>query len=146
MKMWLKVIEVVLILIFILGVVFFFIDYNRVKSQEKPIFCIQNPAGAILDGGTIEYFGLGYKVIDFNTLSGYDDIKIGTWFMDYSDFEEEIKEYEIKYEEELRKDNDNKENNINNKVTTINIQTSALSSEIPMNKIYFKSRINICNF
>lgn len=66
--------------------------------------------------------------------------------MDYSDFEEEIKEYEIKYEEELRKDNNNKENNINNKVTTINIQTSALSSEIPMNKIYFKSRINICNF
>ena len=60
--------------------------------------------------------------------------------MDYSDFEEEIKEYEIKYQEELRKDNDNKENNINNKVTTINIKTSGLSSEIPMNKYTLKNK------
>ena len=47
------------------------------------MFCIPNPAGIYLDGGTIEYFGLGYKVIDFNRLSGYDEVKVGTWFMDY---------------------------------------------------------------
>ena len=69
----------------------FIVDYNRVQKQEKPIFCIENPAGEISDGGTIEYFGLGYKVIDFHTLAGFDDIKIGTWFMTYNDFEEEIK-------------------------------------------------------
>ena len=58
----------------------------------------------MLDGGTIEYFGLGYKVIDFHTLAGYDDIKIGTWFMDYDDFDEEMKEYEEKHEKEMKKD------------------------------------------
>ena len=41
------------------------------------------------DGGTKEYYGLGYKVIDFNMLNGYDEIKIGSWFMKYEDFENE---------------------------------------------------------
>ena len=104
MKKLLKVIGVILGIIVILGIVFFVIDYNRVQKQEKPIFCIQNPAGVILDGGTIEYFGLGYKVIDFHTLAGFDDIKIGTWFMDYNDFKEEIKEHEKRFEEEMRKE------------------------------------------
>ena len=102
MKKWLKVIGIVLGIIVILGIVFFAIDYNRVQKQEKPIFCIRNPAGVIKDGGTIEYFGLGYKVIDFHTLAGFDDIKIGTWLMDYNDFQEEIKEYEKRFEEEMR--------------------------------------------
>ena len=104
MEKWLKVIGIVLGIIIILGIVFFVIDYNRVQKQEKPIFCIQNPAGVISDGGTIEYFGLGYKVIDFHTLAGFDDIKIGTWFMEYNDFQEEIKEYEERFEEEMIKE------------------------------------------
>ena len=54
-----------------------------------------------MDGGTIEYWGLGYKVIDFHTIAGFDDIKIGTWFMDYNDFEEEIKAYGKTFEESL---------------------------------------------
>ena len=78
MKKYLKVIGVILGVIVILGIIFFAVDYARVQKQEKPIFCIQNPAGIINDGGTIEYFGLGYKVIDFHTLAGFDDIKIGT--------------------------------------------------------------------
>ena len=44
-------------------------DYNRVKNGDNPIFCIRNLAGIIMDGGTIEYFGLGYKIIDFNMLN-----------------------------------------------------------------------------
>ena len=94
MKKILKVFGVILGIIVILGAIFFIVDYNRVQKQEKPIFCIENPAGEISDGGTIEYFGLGYKVIDFHTLAGFDDIKIGTWFMTYNDFEEEIKKYQ----------------------------------------------------
>ena len=104
MKKWLKVIGLILGIIALLGIIFFVIDYNRVKNQEKPIFCIQNPSGIINDGGTIEYFGLGYKVIDFHTLAGFDDIKIGTWLMDYNDFEEEMKEYEEKYEEKYEEE------------------------------------------
>lgn len=93
MKKWIKVLLIVLGVIIILGLVFFAIDYNRVQKQEKPLFCIQYPAGVIRDGGTIEYFGLGYKVIDFNMLNGYDEIKIGSWFMKYEDFENEFNNY-----------------------------------------------------
>ena len=93
MKKWIKVLLIVLGVIIILGLIFFAIDYNRVQKQEKPLFCIQYPAGVIRDGGTIEYFGLGYKVIDFNMLNGYDEIKIGSWFMKYEDFENEFNNY-----------------------------------------------------
>lgn len=108
MKKILKVVVGILGIIVVLGIVFYTVDYNRAKNQKRPIFCIQSPAGVILDGGTIEYFGLGYKVIDFHTIAGFDDIKIGTWFMDYNDFEEEIKAYEKKFEESL---STNEENN-----------------------------------
>ena len=107
MKKGLKIFLIILCAIVILGIVFFAIDYNRVQKQEKPIFCIK--AGTYLDGGTVEYFGIGYKVIDFHTLAGFDDIKIGTWFMDYNDFDEEIKEYENKFKEQLQANQDNTE-------------------------------------
>ena len=102
MKIFLKVIGGILGIIVVLGIVFFVVDYNRVKNQEKPIFCIQNTAGMLADGGTIEYFGLGYKVIDFHTVAGFDDIKIGNWFMKYNDFKEEMQKYEMKYGEEFQ--------------------------------------------
>ena len=98
-----KIFCVVLGMIVTLSVFFFLIDYNRVRKQENPIFCISNEE-MYQDGGTKVYFGLGYKVIDFNTLLGFDDIKIGTWFMDYDDFDEERKAEEIKYVEKLRKE------------------------------------------
>lgn len=106
----LKNIIIILIVFILLAMLFFAIDYSRVQKQKKPIFCIKNPAGEINDGGTVEYFGLGYKVIDFNRLDGYNEIKIGLWSMNYYDFAEEIeKEADIiqsdeennKYEEYL---------------------------------------------
>ena len=100
MKKGLKIFCIILGVIIILGIVFFAIDYNRVQKQEKPIFRIK--AGTLLDGGTVEYLGLGYKVIDFHTVAGFDDIKIGTWFMNYNDFDEEIKEYANKFREQLQ--------------------------------------------
>ena len=120
-----------LVVILCIGIliVTFTVDYNRVKNQKKPIFCIKSPAGGIMDGGTIEYFGLGYKVIDFHTIAGFDDIKIGTWFMDYNDFEEEIKAYEKKFEENL---STNEENNsdlekVIMKVDSITIKPTSIS-------------------
>ena len=108
---------------------FFVVDYNRVKNQEKPIFCIQNTAGMLADGGTIEYFGLGYKVIDFHTIAGFDDIKIGTWFMDYNDFEEEIKAYEKKFEESLstNEENNSDSENVIMKVDSTTIKPTSIS-------------------
>ena len=120
-----------LVVILCIGIliVTFTVDYNRVKNQKKPIFCIQSPAGVILDGGTIEYFGLGYKVIDFHTIAGFDDIKIGTWFMDYNDFEEEIKAYEKKFEESLSTNEENNSDleNVIMKVDSITIKPTSIS-------------------
>ena len=94
MKKVLKVLLIIIILIIVLALIFFAVDYSRVQNGKKPIFCIS--LGMYLDGGTVEYFGLGYKVIDFSRLSGYDEIKIGTWAMQYKDFYKEIEDYENK--------------------------------------------------
>ena len=126
MKKGLKILFIIIGIIIVLGIVFFVVDYNRVQKQEKPIFCIQNPAGIMNDGGTIEYFGLGYKVIDFHTLAGYDDIKIGSWFMDYYDFEEEMRVYEIKFQENL---SSNEKNNRSPENVTIEVENTTISPE-----------------
>ena len=97
MKKGIKILLVILGVIIILGLIFFAVDYNRVQNHEKPIFCI-NYATAN-DGGTKEYLGLGYKVIAFNRLDGYNEIKIGPWTMKYEDFEDEYKEYGSAVEE-----------------------------------------------
>ena len=124
MKKLLKVVGLILVILIILGIIFFIIDYSRVKNNETPLFCILKDEAN--DGGTKIYLGLGYKVIDFHTLAGYDDIKIGSWFMDYNDFEEEMKEYEKEFEEELNK---NKEYAINlfelEEISSITIDTLA---------------------
>ena len=101
MKNKIKIILTIVLIIVVLGIIFFTVDYNRAKSNQKPIFCIKHPGGTILDGGTIIYFGLGYKVIDYHTLAGFDDVKIGTWSMDYNDFRDEMKIYEEKFEETM---------------------------------------------
>ena len=100
MKKLLKVVGLILVILIILGIIFFIIDYSRVKNNETPLFCILKDEAN--DGGTKIYLGLGYKVIDFHTLAEYDDIKIGSWFMDYNDFEEEMKEYEERFEKEMK--------------------------------------------
>ena len=100
---------------------FFTIDYNRVKNNELPLFCIQIDEAN--DGGTRIYLGLGYKVIDFNTISGYDDIKIGTWFMDYEDFNEKIKIYDEEYNKTQYLENKN--------INSIEISENGLSSVSP---------------
>lgn len=103
MKKVVKIVGIALGIIVVLSIIFFMVDNNRVSRQLKPIFCIKNPAGVINDGGTVEYFGLGYKVIDFHTLAGFDDIKIGTWFMKYEDFSSEMGKYETKIEEDNKR-------------------------------------------
>ena len=97
MKNGIKILLIILGVIIILGLTFFTVDYNRVQKQEKPIFCVKDAIAN--DGGTEEYLGLGYKVIDFNRYNGYDEMKIGSRFMKYEDFEDEYKEYGSAVEE-----------------------------------------------
>lgn len=89
---------IIISIIILIGITFFTVDKMRAENGEKPMFCIKNPAGTLLDGGTIEYFGLGYKVIAYNKLNGYNKIHIGLWSMEYDDAlgEEDNFKYELK--------------------------------------------------
>ena len=72
------------IILVCIGIIFMSVlitDICRLEQNLEPIFCIQ--MGAYSDGGTKEYLGLGYKIIDYNKIDGYDGYKIGTWFMAY---------------------------------------------------------------
>lgn len=83
----LKGILIIVGILVLLALICFCVDYSRVKKQEKPIFCIN--LATYRDGGTKEYYGLGYKVIDFNRIDGYDEMKIGSWLMKYEEVAED---------------------------------------------------------
>lgn len=72
---------IVLVLSIVIFVVFFSIDIYMLENNKTPICSIETLM--YTDGGTKEYLGLGYKIIDYNKLDGYDGYKIGTWFMYY---------------------------------------------------------------
>lgn len=89
MKKVAKIVGIILLVLVVLGIIFYTVDKNRAREGQKPIFCI--PIGAYLDGGTVEYIGLGYKVIAFNkmedivdnTMNYYTRVHIGSIFMTY---------------------------------------------------------------
>ena len=91
MKKVLELIVAIIIAIVVLGGVTFLIDCSSIKSGKKPIIAVS--VSQWDDGGTTEYMGLGYRIIDFNMLNGYDDIKIGSWFMRAEDFKVEYEKY-----------------------------------------------------
>jgi len=78
MKKWMKIVLI------ILGVwiSIFLIDFVCVKTIKRPIFMVRT--SIYKDGGTKEYYGLGYKVIKCNTLIGDKKVTIGTYFIDYN--------------------------------------------------------------
>lgn len=93
MKKILKLIVAIILAIAVIGGVLFLIDCSEINSGDEPTF--SKKAAVYKDGGTIEYVGLGYKIIDFNMLNGYDEVKIGSWFMNYDDFEEEYENFKV---------------------------------------------------
>ena len=76
---WKRIINVVFSIIIII-VIMITVDYIRVtKYGYTPVFAIKTLE--LKDGGTKEYTGLGYKVIDYNEIQGRRDIEIGLWGM-----------------------------------------------------------------
>jgi hypothetical protein len=78
---------------YIIGVIlivwfaFFITDFYLTKVDKSPIFAV--PIVMYKDGGSTEYYGLGYKVIKYVNLTaerGAEVVKIdfGTWFMRFS--------------------------------------------------------------
>lgn len=70
--------------ILIVWVIFFITDFSLAESNRTPIFSI--PAIRYKDGGSTEYYGLGYKVIKYVNLTvergpAVEKVDLGTWFM-----------------------------------------------------------------
>ncbi|NLV22903.1 MAG: hypothetical protein GXY49_13145 [Syntrophomonadaceae bacterium] len=74
-------------LVFIVWLAFFITDFSLVKANKSPLFAV--PIIIYKDGGSTEYYGLGYKVIKYVNLTvekGPEVVKtdFGTWFMRFS--------------------------------------------------------------
>ena len=71
------IVIIALILIFTMSIV----DFNLVLHGNLPKFCFNTVKHD--DGGTMEYTGIGYKIIAYNATGGRHDIKIGSMFLRY---------------------------------------------------------------
>lgn len=73
----------VIFVLLILSMLIIGIDVICVARYNKgPFFAI--PITTYDDGGTKEYYGLGYKVIKYNEIDGRQDTQIGFWSMKYN--------------------------------------------------------------
>jgi hypothetical protein len=76
----------ILLVILLVWLSFIITDFTLSKYNKKPIFAI--PVYRLNDGGTVEYYGLGYKVIKYNVLDtetekGRKDTVFGFWTLKY---------------------------------------------------------------
>lgn len=62
----------------------FLVDYQLAVHQHKPLFAATSRV--YKDGGTTEYTGIGYKVINYNQLmnkNGRTDVMFSSRFINY---------------------------------------------------------------
>lgn len=82
LKQYSKVLNIIFIVLIVL-LCLISIDIVCVSKYEKgPFFAI--PTKTYTDGGTKEYIGLGYKVINYNQKQGRRDMEVGTWGLKYN--------------------------------------------------------------
>ena len=93
MKKRKKKVLVILSIIILVWCSFFMTDYIRASNYQPPIFAV--PLIGYRDGGSREYFGIGYKVIwhvyqvqpDEGPIFAIHDkayrVDIGTWLMPF---------------------------------------------------------------
>lgn len=85
MKVLKAILGIILVLV-ILGGVFFLIDKGRFNKNEKPIFAVRMQEK---DGGKVTYMGLGYKIVTYPGVSPKETFKTTKykkmlcWFQDY---------------------------------------------------------------
>lgn len=73
--------------ILIIWIAFFITDFSLATANKSPVFAI--PITMYKDGGSTEYYGLGYKVIKYVSLTAergpeVEKVDFGTWFMKFS--------------------------------------------------------------
>ena len=76
-----------LIIILVIWLSLIATDFTRAHADKPPIFAL--PLLRYKDGGSTEYFGLGYKVIKYVKLSAesgpeLEGVEFGSWFMQFS--------------------------------------------------------------
>jgi len=79
---WNKVSNIIFIILFILLLLSIIDVLCVAKLNKGPFFAI--PLHTYDDGGTKEYYGLGYKVIKYNQVQGRRDMELGTWSLKYN--------------------------------------------------------------
>jgi hypothetical protein len=67
--------------------IFVMCDFALAGADKKPVFAV--PVFRYKDGGSTEYFGLGYKVIKYVDLTAESGpqvagVEFGSWFMKFS--------------------------------------------------------------
>ncbi len=77
-----KISTVIMIVIIVIGVLVTTDIILVTKVGVGPFLAINTKTYD--DGGTKEYYGLGYKVIKYNQVVGRRDTVIGSWFMKYN--------------------------------------------------------------
>lgn len=108
-KKTLIIIGIILFLLFVLGLVTSFKDNARVRTGIEPKYTIKIKNS---DGSKITYWGLGYKVIRYISVSPNEPfknnsgVKYGSWFMSYKKPEKidinEIQDYINNYFENAK--------------------------------------------
>jgi len=60
-------------------------DYQKVKNDKKPTFCIRQTLYDYIDGSVEECLGIGYKVYYYNRENVDIKTKFGPFWMDLED-------------------------------------------------------------
>lgn len=79
--------KIIVSFVFAVWLAFIITDGSLAKANKPPLFAV--PVIIYKDGGSTEYYGLGYKVIKYVDLTvekGPEIVKtdFGTWFMRFS--------------------------------------------------------------
>lgn len=95
-NIWKKIINIVFTIVVII-ITIITIDYIRVtKFEYTPLFAFKTTE--YKDGGTKEYYGLGYKVIDYNQIQGRRDMEIGLWNLKHNSKPIDIEDVDLAIE------------------------------------------------
>lgn len=81
MKNLIKIFFSILLIVILLGIIFYMIDTVKVQNGEEPIFVFEHKMVDGVDYSAKVDIGLGYKIIRFNMFDE-EIIKIGTIYMD----------------------------------------------------------------
>lgn len=77
-----KIMNIILTIILIIMILSIIDIIAVVKYNKGPFFAI--PTVQYKDGGTKEYYGLGYKVISYHQIQGRRDKELGFWNLQYN--------------------------------------------------------------